>query len=120
MAGLVCLGVGIVCALISRGLLVAAAFSISFVWGIGVLLPFGPLLFRLSYPEQAARARIFGLISLPCYLGFFAFGSGLSSLPFHEIEKDLATTSKTVGYASEGRPAAQKLPSAPDGRRAAN
>src|SRR5262249_23387477 len=104
MAGLVCLGLGIVFALISRGLLLAAAFSISYWWGIGVLLPFGPLLFRLSYPEQAARARIFGLLSLPCYLGFFTFGSGfgaLSSLGKDPVENEFATTSKPVGYAME-------------------
>src|SRR5262245_40736001 len=126
MAGLACLVIGLLCALVSRGLLVVSAFSISFGWGIGVLLPFGPLLFRLSYPEQAARARVFGLISLPCYLGFFAFGSGLSGLPFHRdaVEKDLAATSKTVGYASEsgraGQIAARQPASSPDERRAAN
>src|SRR5690348_4866041 len=103
MAGLVCLGVGLLCALIARGLLLVAAFSISFLWGIGVLLPFGPLLFRLSYPEQAARARIFGLISLPCYLGFMTLGPGLGALSFHRgvVEKDLASTSKASGYAME-------------------
>lgn len=126
MAGLACLVIGLLCALISRGLLVAAAFSISRWWGIGVLLPFGPLLFRLSYPEQAARARVFGLISLPCYLGFFAFGSGLSALSFDRdaIEEDLARTSKTAGYASENAApshAAARSPAAsPDALRAAN
>ena len=111
MTGLVCLGVGILCALISRGLLVAAAFSVSYGWGIGVLLPFGPLFFRLSYPEQAARARIFGLLSLPCYLGFMTFGPGLSALSLHKsaVEKDLATTSKPIGYALESS-TASKLP----------
>src|SRR5262249_5150613 len=83
------------------------------------LLPFGPLLFRLSYPERAARARIFGLISLPCYLGFFAFGSGLSMLSFGEIEKDFAETSQTVGYASENTDAT-KVADSTSGRRTAN
>jgi hypothetical protein len=126
MAGMACLVIGLLCALISRGLLVAAAFSISRWWGIGVLLPFGPLLFRLSYPEQAARARLLGLISLPCYLGFFAFGSGLSALSFDRdaIEEDLVTTSKAAGYASEtaasSQAAAPSPAASPDARRAAN
>lgn len=126
MAGSVCLLVGVLCALISRGLLVVAAFSISFGWGIGVLLPFGPLLFRLSYPEQAVRARVFGLISLPCYLAFFAFGSDLSALPFHReaVEKDLAATSPKAGYGSEGAApsqiAAKNIASSPVERRVAN
>ena len=87
-------------------MLVASAFSISFGWGIGVLVPFGPLLFRLSYPEQAARARVFGLIALPCYLGFFAFGPPVTSLHFHReaMEKDLAATRDPAGYRSESGP----------------
>ena len=128
MLGLACLGIAVLCALVSRGVLVAAAFSVSRAWGVGVFLPFGPLLFRLSYPEQAARARVFGLIALPCYLGFIAFGPGLSlsSLPLHRgaIEKDLATTSKPVSFASEDESAshrpAQNPPLLPNDRRAAN
>ena len=126
MAGLICLGVAVLCALISRGLLIAAAFSISFWWGIGVILPFGPLLFRLSYPEQALRARIFGLISLPCYLGFVTFGPGLGALSLRKSEagQDLASTSKPTGYAMETSAAAGPRTQTPnlslDERRAAN
>lgn len=79
MAALVCLGLGVVCAVISRVLLIAAAFSVSIWWGIGVLLPFGPLLFRLSHRDQAARSRMFGLATLPCFFGYVMLGPSLGS-----------------------------------------
>ena len=81
MAGLVFLGIGIACALIGRILLIGAAFSVSVWWGVGVFLPFGPLLFRLSYPDLAPNSRYFRLAVLPCLLGYFAFQpSGFSKL----------------------------------------
>ena len=73
MAGLVFLGIGITCALIGRILLIGAAFSVSVWWGVGVFLPFGPLLFRLSYPDLAPTSRYFRLAVFPCLLGYFAF-----------------------------------------------
>jgi hypothetical protein len=65
-----------VCAVIGRILLVAGAFGVSVWWGLGVFLPFGPLLFRLSYPEIAPKSRYFRLAVLPCVLAYFLLGSG--------------------------------------------
>lgn len=66
MAALVFLLLGVLCGLIARALLIKAAFGISKKWGFGVLFPFGPLFFRLSYPEEVRRARMFQLATLPC------------------------------------------------------
>lgn len=66
MAALVFLLLGVLCGLISRGLLIKAAFGISKKWGFGVFVPFGPLFFRLSYADEARRARMFQLATLPC------------------------------------------------------
>jgi hypothetical protein len=66
MAPLVFLLLALVCSLISRALLVKAAFGISKKWGFGVFVPFGPLFFRISYPEEARRSRLFRLATLPC------------------------------------------------------
>jgi len=70
VAALIFLGIGIVCALIGRILLIGAAFGVSVWWGLGVFLPFGPLFFRLSYPDLAPTSRYFRLAVLPCILGY--------------------------------------------------
>jgi hypothetical protein len=59
MVSLVFLGLAIVCALISRILLLIAAINISAGWAFGVFLPFGPLFFRLNYPEAARNSFLF-------------------------------------------------------------
>jgi hypothetical protein len=69
VAALVCLTIGLICALISRVLLLIAALDISVGWAIGVFLPFGPLLFRLSYPDAAQSSRWFRFATL----GFLFF-----------------------------------------------
>jgi hypothetical protein len=74
VAGLVFLILAGVCAVIGRILLVAGAFGVSIWWGLGVFLPFGPLLFRLSYPEIAPTSRYFRLAVLPCVLAYFLLG----------------------------------------------
>ena len=66
MAPLIFLLLGVLCGIISRALLVKAAFGISKKWGFGVFFPFGPLFFRLSYPDEVRRARLFQLATLPC------------------------------------------------------
>lgn len=71
MVSLVFLGIGLVCILIGRILLIGAAFGVSVWWGLGIFVPFGPLLFRLSYPELAPLSRTFRLIALPCILAYF-------------------------------------------------
>ena len=88
MTGLVFLTMGVICALIGRILLIGAAFNVSVWWGIGVLLPFGPLLFRLSYPDVAPTSRYFRLAVLPCLLGYFYFQpTGLANLRRLEVLK---------------------------------
>jgi len=59
------------CILIGRILLIGAAFGVSVWWGLGIFLPFGPLLFRLSYPHLAPLSRTFRLFALPCILAYF-------------------------------------------------
>ena len=70
MTAFIFLGVALICVVVGRVLLVSAAFGVSIWWGLGVFLPFGPLLFRLSYPELAPLSRKFRLAALPCLLGF--------------------------------------------------
>ena len=64
MLPLVFLSLALASALISRFLLVKAAFGIGPWWGLGVFIPFGPTLFRLNYPEEARQAWKFGLATL--------------------------------------------------------
>src|SRR5881392_3310696 len=79
MAALGFLILAIVCSLISRILLVKAAFGINWKWGIGVFVPFGPLAFRLSYPDEARSSRIFRLATLPCFFLYVMLSPGLGS-----------------------------------------
>ena len=53
------------CSLISRCLLIKAAWSVSARWGIGIFLPFGPYFFRRQFPEDVHRARMFQLAAIP-------------------------------------------------------
>ncbi|MBV9618114.1 MAG: hypothetical protein JO201_02795 [Verrucomicrobia bacterium] len=73
VASVVFLVVGAVCILVSRILLIGAAFGVSVWWGLGIFLPFGPTIFRLSYPDLAPWSRTFRLVALPCILGYFIF-----------------------------------------------
>jgi hypothetical protein len=103
MLSLVFLGLAIACALISRILLLIAAIDISVWWALGVFLPFGPLFFRLNYPEQARNSYLFRVATLLCIFGFVVTRPGLS-LSMHN---DHRTTSfpqrpnQPVGYAME-------------------
>src|SRR5438128_9434351 len=74
MVSLVFLGLAIVCALISRILLLIAAIDISAWWALGVFLPLGPLFFRLNYPEQARNSYLFRVATLLCIFGFVEIG----------------------------------------------
>jgi hypothetical protein len=76
MAALICLTIGLLCALTARILLLIAALDISVWWALGVFLPFGPLLFRLSYPEAAQSSRIFRLATLGCLFLYILLGPG--------------------------------------------
>jgi hypothetical protein len=88
VVGLIFLGIGVAFTLIGRILLIGAAFSVSVWWGIGVLVPFGPLLFRLSYPELAPMSRYFRLAALPCFLACFVWQpTGLLKFDHREVSK---------------------------------
>jgi hypothetical protein len=97
--------IGLACAVISRVLLLIAALEVSVWWAIGVLLPFGPSLFRLSYPDLARSSMLFRFATLPCLFLYLVLGPG----PFH-----LQQMSKSGGpsgsffYAWESRNAANK------------
>src|SRR5213078_31011 len=68
--------IGILCTLTGRILLIGAAFGVSAGWGLGIFLPFGPLVFRLSYPDLAPLSKTFRLIALPCILAYFVLRPG--------------------------------------------
>lgn len=86
MLPLIVLGLGILCALVSRVLLLIAAIRISVGWALGVFLPFGPLFFRLKYAEEARSSMVFRYLTLP-FLGFYLVqgsDSALASFSFHK------------------------------------
>jgi hypothetical protein len=76
VVALIFLAVGLLLILIGRILLIGAAFGVSVWWGLGIFLPFGPLLFRLSYPDLAPLSRTFRLFALPCILAYFVLRPG--------------------------------------------
>jgi len=130
MTGLVCLAIAVICALISRVLLLIAAVNISAWWAFGVFLPFGPMLFRLSYPEAARSSYIFRvgtLVSFFLYVVFWAPGALVG--PVSKIRSQpTQPTQQHKGYASElGRklvsftkPTNKIKSQSPEERRAAN
>jgi hypothetical protein len=114
------LGVGFLCALIGRALILTAAFRVSVWWGIGVLVPFGPLFFRLSYPDDVQRARKFQLAAIPCYFFYGLLGPGpaLTRTPQAYLQSALAKPSATsAGYGLERHAV---VPANIEERRAAN
>jgi hypothetical protein len=103
MVSFVFLGLAIVCALISRILLVTAAIKISAGWAFGVFLSFGPLFFRLNYPEQARNSYIFRVATLLCVFGF-VINQPRMTLHMPKIHPTAASprqSKQTVGYAME-------------------
>jgi hypothetical protein len=70
--------IGLLCAIISRILLVMAALDVSAWWALGVWLPFGPLLFRLNYPDLAHSSRVLRLATIPCFFFYLVLGPALS------------------------------------------
>jgi hypothetical protein len=88
VAALIFLALGVLCILIGRILLIRAAFGISVWWGLGIFLPFGPLLFRLNYPDLAPLSKTFRLVALPCILAYFVLRPGpLSGSNFDQFFK---------------------------------
>jgi hypothetical protein len=113
MIALVVLGLAIVCALVARILLLMAAIKISAAWAFGVFLPFGPLFFRLNYPDQARNSSFFRVATLLCVLGFVIYQPRTSHLPgFHSAAK-YQQSKQTVGYAMEKAGTAKKVTNTP-------
>jgi hypothetical protein len=103
VVSLVFLGLAILCALISRILLLIAAINISGWWALGIFLPFGPLFFRLNYPEQARNSYLFRVATLLCIFGFVVMQPGLS-LSMHNGHCAASSPQRSkqpVGYAME-------------------
>ena len=128
MVALVFLGLAIVCALVSRILLVTAAIKISTGWAFGVFLPFGPLFFRLNYPDEARNSFIFRVATLACFFGFIIYQPRMTlHMPkMHPTTASPRQSKQTVGYAMEkpgtkpaGTPTLAPTPALPE-RRAAN
>jgi hypothetical protein len=103
MVSLVFLGLAVVCALTSRVLLVTAAIKISAGWAFGVFLPFGPLFFRLNYPEEARNSYFFRVATLLCIFGFVIYQPRMTSrmLKIHPMAASSRLPKQTVGYAME-------------------
>jgi hypothetical protein len=126
MVSLVFLGLAILCALISRILLVTAALKISAGWAFGVFLPFGPLFFRLNYPEEARNSYIFRVATLACFFGFIIYEPRMTlHMPkIHPTATSPRPSKQTVGYALEKPGNSKKVNVAPtptlEQRRAAN
>lgn len=109
--------------LIGRILLISAAFSVSIWWGLGIFLPFGPLLFRLSYPDLAPMSRTFRLFAIPCILAYFVLGGGrLSGSHTDQFFKQKQVPAAPANhYALEQKVSKPSiLPTSLDERRAAN
>jgi hypothetical protein len=104
VAALVFLGIGLLCAIIGRILLIHAAVGVSVWWALGICLPFGPLFFRLNYPDLAQASRIFRLATLVSVLLYVIFGPGLTPTAYyrHKIRRTLPPPTATgYGYALE-------------------
>lgn len=109
MYWLILLGIGLILGLIARVLLITAAFKVSWRWGLGVFLPFGPMAFRISYPEEARPAKPFLLSALGCFALFFIFGPGLGSIrPSGSFSQKPPGSISAKGYAIEQPKPAQK------------
>jgi hypothetical protein len=128
MVSFVFLGLAIVCALTSRILLLIAAINISTGWALGVFLPFGPLFFRLNYPEEARNSYLFRVATLLCVFGFVIYQPRMTlHLPgMHPKAASPRLSRQTTGYAMEkpstnvtGTPTPAPTPALAE-RRAAN
>jgi hypothetical protein len=106
MAALFFLALGLACTLVGRILLASAAFGISVWWGLGVFLPFGPVLFRMNYPDLAPASRRFRVAALPCLLMAMALGPGVRPAFHHDHYKikQVKSPGAPAGYAMETTP----------------
>lgn len=101
--------------MISRILLFIAAMRISAGWAVGVLLPFGPLFFRVKYPEEAKSAVLFRYATLPCFCLYLVMGPGptLSGYKDRHVRSASTASGQLVHYAIEKRPAPTPPPPPP-------
>ena len=76
-----------------------AALDISIWWALGVFLPFGPLLFRLNYPEAARSSYLFRVATLVAVFLYVVLGPGAFVSPLHKRHASVTPAQK--GYASE-------------------
>jgi hypothetical protein len=109
--------IGLVCAIISRILLAIAACGIGVWWALGVWLPFGPSLFRLSYPDLARSSMLFRFATLPCLFLYFVLGPGPTYR--HQLWKGTQTGTAPGQYALENHDRGSKkskVSSRADGR----
>ena len=115
MVSFVFLGLAIVCALISRILLLIAAINISAGWAFGVFLPFGPLFFRLNYPEEARNSYLFRVATLLCVFGFVIYQPRMTlHLPkIHPTAAAPRLSKQAVGYAMEKPDTSKKVTGTP-------
>jgi hypothetical protein len=87
VVAIVFLAIGILLSFVGRIMLIGAAFGVSLWWGLGIFLPFGPLLFRMSYPDLAPLSRTFRLFALPCFLAFFVLRPASSASRYDQFFK---------------------------------
>src|SRR5204862_8099322 len=115
MVSLVFLGLAIACALISRILLLTAAANISAGWAFGLFLPFGPLFFRLNYPEEARNSYLFRVATLLCVFGFVVSQPRMTlHLPkIHPTAGSPRLSKQPVGYAMEKPDTSKKVAGTP-------
>ena len=120
MVSLVFLGLAIACALISRILLLTAAANISAGWAFGLFLPFGPLFFRLNYPEEVRNSYLFRVATLLCVFGFVISQPRMTlHLPkIHSTAVSPRLSKQTVGYAMEKPGTSKKVTRSPTPARA--
>ena len=107
------------CALISRALLIHAASRISGWWAVGVLLPFGPMFFRLSYPEEARRSVMFRYATLLLFGAYFVVGTPTLDVAYYKRRmprqhppRQTEPPGQATGYALE-KVSAKSLASVP-------
>jgi hypothetical protein len=121
VVALVFLAIGLVCVSIGRILLIRAAFGVSVWWGLGIFLPFGPLLFRLSYPDLAPLSRTFRLVALPCILAYFVLRPGpLSGSNYDRFFKHKDVASAPANHYGLEKVSKAIAPASVDQRRAIN
>jgi hypothetical protein len=103
MFALLALIIGFLCALTSRAMLVVAAFTVSFWWGLGIFLPFGPAIFRHTYPDQSHWSKKVGFATLPCFALYIALGGFSPMTQTSPNRFSIMDPSPLVAYAKENK-----------------